>query len=332
MLYADAVQTHARLDCPDPAKGPVDVVLDTDTYNEIDDQFALAYALLSPERIKLHAVYAAPFHNDRSDGPGHGMALSHGEILRVLDRMGVPDDGLVYRGAEAWLPLGEGMPPGSPACDDLIERARAATEGRPLYVLAIGAPTNVAAALLRAPDIADRVVVVWLGGQPLHWPTADEFNLRQDLRASRAILSGRAPLMLVPCEQVAQSLRTTTAELDAYLAGRSPIGTYLAEIFAAYRGSYLQKPGLSKEIWDLAPLAWLLNPAWAPSTIEASPVLTDQLTWSVDHGGTSSAWCDRSIETRSSPTFSPRPRRKAQQRERCRERIAEGVHPGRCEC
>ena len=30
----------------------VDMVLDTDTYNEIDDQFALAYAALSPERIR----------------------------------------------------------------------------------------------------------------------------------------------------------------------------------------------------------------------------------------------------------------------------------------
>ena len=41
-------------------------VLDTDTYNEIDDQFALVQALLSPDRITLEAVYAAPFHNSQS--------------------------------------------------------------------------------------------------------------------------------------------------------------------------------------------------------------------------------------------------------------------------
>ena len=57
------------------------MVLDTDTYNEIDDQFALAYAVLSPERIDLQAVYAAPFKNQRSESPGDGMEKSYQEKL-----------------------------------------------------------------------------------------------------------------------------------------------------------------------------------------------------------------------------------------------------------
>ena len=36
----------ARLSRP---TGPVDVVLDTDTYNEIDDQFAVSYLICSAE-------------------------------------------------------------------------------------------------------------------------------------------------------------------------------------------------------------------------------------------------------------------------------------------
>ena len=50
----------------EPPTGKVRMVLDTDTYNEVDDQFALAYALRSEDRIDLEAVYAAPFFNDRS--------------------------------------------------------------------------------------------------------------------------------------------------------------------------------------------------------------------------------------------------------------------------
>ena len=38
-----------RLTLPD---GRLDMVLDTDAYNEVDDQFALSYALLSPQRLK----------------------------------------------------------------------------------------------------------------------------------------------------------------------------------------------------------------------------------------------------------------------------------------
>ena len=66
---------------------PVRAVLDTDTYNEVDDQFALAYAALSAG-IDLEAVYAAPFLNDRSRDPEDGMEKSFEEALQVLSRLG----------------------------------------------------------------------------------------------------------------------------------------------------------------------------------------------------------------------------------------------------
>ncbi len=43
---------------------PLEVILDTDTANEIDDQFALAWALLSPKKINLIGVTAEPFSFD----------------------------------------------------------------------------------------------------------------------------------------------------------------------------------------------------------------------------------------------------------------------------
>ena len=39
-----------------PEARPVDMVLDTDTYNEVDDQFALCLSLLSPDRVTLRAA------------------------------------------------------------------------------------------------------------------------------------------------------------------------------------------------------------------------------------------------------------------------------------
>jgi purine nucleosidase len=44
-----------------PPTSPVRIVFDTDTKNEIDDQFALAWALLSPQQITIEAVVAVPF-------------------------------------------------------------------------------------------------------------------------------------------------------------------------------------------------------------------------------------------------------------------------------
>ena len=75
-----------------PAEKPVAMVFDTDTYNEIDDQFALVYALISPE-LRVEAVYAAPFLNNRSKSAQEGMEKSHEEILRVLGKLGVAAEG-----------------------------------------------------------------------------------------------------------------------------------------------------------------------------------------------------------------------------------------------
>ena len=141
---------------------PAPMVLDTDTYNEIDAQFALVYALLSPE-LRVEAVYAAPFHNSRSTGPGDGMEKSYEEILRILKTMGRSPDRFAFRGSTDYLRQ-PGQPQRSPAALDLVSRARRYSSENPLYVVAVGAITNVASAILIDPEITRRIVVVWLGG------------------------------------------------------------------------------------------------------------------------------------------------------------------------
>ena len=276
-----------------PPAGPVRAVLDTDTYNEVDDQFALAYALLAPERIALEAVYAAPFLNQRSDGPGDGMQRSYDEILRVLDKMGRDDFAAnVFHGSRSYLPA-PAEPVASPAADDLCTRAAGCTAEQPLYVLAIGAPTNVAAAILADPALIERIVVVWLGGNPLEFPTASEFNLQQDLHASRVLFDSGVPLMHIPCRNVAEHLRTTIPELEACLRGRSALADYLVDIVRGYHAEHF---AWSKVIWDISTVAWLLEPGWVPSHLDHAPILTAQLTYSRDpsrHLIRCASHCDR---------------------------------------
>lgn len=269
---ADSVRISRML----PPTGPVRMVLDTDTYNEIDDQFALVYALLSPERLTVEAIHAAPFHNDRSDGPEDGMEKSHAEILRLLSRLGRAPEGFVYKGARAWLPAAD-RPLPSEAAEDLIRRSREGTQ--PLYVVAIGAITNVASALLMDPTLGERIVLVWLGGHVVHWPDTNEFNLQQDLHAARIVMDGRVPLIRLPCADVVDHLLTTQPEIEHHCRGRGAIGDYLADIYA---GFYRDHYGRSKVIWDIAAVAWLVNPAWVPTVLRHSPVLEDTKRWSLD--------------------------------------------------
>ena len=165
----------ARLE-PPPA-GRVAMVLDTDTFNEIDDQFAIVQALLSPERLDLRAIYAAPFYNTRSDSPGDGMEKSYDEILELLQRMDVEPEGLVHRGSTEILQDWDHPVP-SPAASDLVAQAQAMPEGELLYVVAIACITNVASAILMEPSIIEKIVVVWLGGTANDWPTNLEYNLQ----------------------------------------------------------------------------------------------------------------------------------------------------------
>ena len=106
----------ARLSRP---TGPVDVVLDTDTYNEIDDQFAVSYLICSAEKLHLQAIYAAPFFNEKSTGPADGMEKSYQEILNILTLMGKDElKKSVYKGSTGYL-SDEETAVESPAAADL---------------------------------------------------------------------------------------------------------------------------------------------------------------------------------------------------------------------
>jgi purine nucleosidase len=279
MVQMPQITDAVRFDRLRPPTGKIRMVLDTDTYNEVDDQFALVYALLSPERIQVEAIYAAPFHNSRSSGPADGMEKSYEEIMRLLDKLAWPADNLVYRGATAYLDKSL-APVQSEAVTDLIERALASPFDDPLYVVAIGAITNVASAILIEPSIIERIVVVWLGGHALHWPDTVEFNLKQDVPAAQVVFNSGVPMVLIPCHGVTSHLLTTIPELEAYVSGRGAIGDYLVEIVKGYHHDHV---GWSKVIWDISTIAYLVDPSWVPTQLVHSPILTDQVTWSVDH-------------------------------------------------
>lgn len=260
----------------EPPTGTVSIVLDTDTYNEIDDQFAVVHAMLS-EQIAVEAIYAAPFYNSRSSDPGDGMEKSYEEIHRVLDKLDHQHEDFVLRGSKTYLPSHD-QPVESDAAADLIQRAMAKRD-KPLYIAAVGAITNVASAILMEPRIIERIVLVWLGGQPLYWHNAREFNLAQDIPASQVIFNSGVPLVHIPCKNVSEHLRTTVPEMERYAKGHGAIGDYLYEIFAAYHADHF---AWSKVIWDIAAIAWLINPQWMPSHIYPSPILTSECTWSFD--------------------------------------------------
>lgn len=236
---------------------PLDVVLDTDAYNEIDDQFAIAYLLRSAKRLNTKAIYAAPFYNTLSQGPADGMEKSYQEIFHILSLCG-REDIPVFRGSEAFLP-DERTAVISPAAEDLAKRAMTYSPENPLYVVAIGAITNVASALLLEPAICDRICVVWLGGHAHHWHDTVEFNMMQDYAAARVVMENAANFVQLPCKGVVSEFATTAPELEALLFDKNPLADYLARNTVRFMSQKGYSGIWSKPIWDVTAVAWLLN-------------------------------------------------------------------------
>lgn len=267
-------QIIERLKLPD---GKIDIVIDTDTYNEVDDQFALVYALRSHDRLNVKAIYAAPFFNSRASSPADGMEKSYDEIFKVMDRMnlGTPDN-FVKKGSTRYLQSVD-TPCKNDAAYDLIEKALAAKN--PLYIVAIGAITNIASAILLEPKILSKIIVVWLGGHAFGWPDTVEFNLKQDVLAANVIFDSGVPLVLLPCKGVVSHLSTTLPELEKHIEKSSPIGAYLTQNIREYQKD---KYVFSKVIWDAAAIAYLINSSWVQTKIMSSPSVSDKITWSFD--------------------------------------------------
>lgn len=249
-------QNPGMLQCPDY---PVDVVLDTDTFNEVDDQFALAYLLQNQERLRLQAIYAAPFCNEKAETPGEGMEKSYREILKVLDLAGEEKlRGRVYRGADRFL-TDRQTPVESAAARDLVRRAGQYTKENPLYVAGIAAATNLASALLLDPSIAERVVVLWLGGSGFHCAGMEEFNLCGDIPAAQVLFEKSEALVQLPCWGVVEHFSVSRPELERYLVGKNPLADYLASYAIQEVEEWAEGPVWTKAIWDVAAVGWILN-------------------------------------------------------------------------
>lgn len=252
------------------------IILDTDTYNEIDDQFALAYAMLSPDKVELLSVNAAPFLNSRSTSAADGMEKSYNEIFRIM-KLVDPDANIpVYRGSTSFL-TDKNTPVESPACDNIINTVMNSDEL--VYIVAVGAITNVASAIIKCPEIVNRTVVIWLGGHALHWQDTREFNLKQDVAAAQIVLDSKVPFVQIPCNGVCTEFLTTVPELEYYLRGKNELCDYLIDIVR----SYTKKPyGWSKVVWDVTAIAAIVEPSALDMVIIPTPILTNDCHFAKD--------------------------------------------------
>jgi len=274
------------------------IIIDTDAYNSIDDQFALMHMLLSEKNrgdVSILGITAAPFYKElrNTDSYKHGMELSYQEIINVINTLAFKWNGLVKKGSVISLDETNCIPVESDAADFICEVSRSHKEDEfPIYILALGSLTNVASAILKDPHIINNLVVCTLGGVPFDFYGFKDFNYQQDINAANFVFSCGIPIVHFPTFTVTEQLRTSRWELEAHI-GNSKSGKFLYNRFIEFVDEY---PGSNKQIWDLAPGAWIINPDWFISKINKTKKFTFDNVWKTSpetHPLRSILWLDR---------------------------------------
>lgn len=234
--------------------GMVDVVIDSDAANELDDQFAISYLLRSTEKLNTVALYAAPYGWER--GAKEAMERSYQEIHTLLNLTNMKKP--VFYGSHKYLD-DETTPVVSDAALDLATRANTYSPENPLYVIAIGAITNVASAILLNKAVAENTVVVWLGGNAHHYHDAAEYNLCQDIAAVRVVMNSGVPFVQLPCAGVVSAFTVSNTDFEYWFKGKNPLADYLYKkaISIGVRDTCFK--AWSRGICDVAAVGWLLN-------------------------------------------------------------------------
>lgn len=259
-----------------PEAKKVRVIVDSDAACEADDPFAIAHALMC-EKFIVKAVFAEHFCEEGST------KRSFDEIQRVVKVMKkkVP----VLMGETG--PMSEkGTDEISEASAFLIEEALR-EDDKPLYVLCIGAITNIATAIQACPEIVSRMTVVWIGGQNHEHSTSEvrEFNAGNDIKAANLVLGSGVKFWQIP-NDVYGSMRISLAEIQMRIAPCGEIGKHLFEQMESYNRSDRAgwTPGESWTLGDSPAVGVVMDESCGRYHETEAPVIDEDTTHHFESG------------------------------------------------
>lgn len=258
--------------------GRTDVIFDTDANNEIDDQHAIAYLLMSDKVFNTIAITTNATRN------GGDISLQSLEAQRVTKLVGKAETPVVA-GAQGSF---EDILPnvrdkefdGSAAVKLIIKEAGRHPKDNPLTVIAVGKLTNLALALARKPSIAKRIRLVWLG---TNYPDPGEYNFDNDIPAVNYVLDTKVPfeitLVSYNKDYGTAAVKVSREYAHEHFTGLGPrvaepvegrhggrficFGDYSVDLFD-------NVPELERALYDMSAVAVVKNPSWGvPRTIPA---------------------------------------------------------------
>lgn len=170
----------------------IPVILDTDANNELDDQHAMAYMFFNDSIFDIIGLTV----NTTTDGGN--IEQQYAEAERVMKMCAVKGKYPLIKGADGNF---EDIRPnlekeeydGKDAVEFIISEAKKTREQK-LVLLPVGKLTNVALALVKAPEIAKNIKIIWLG---TNYPQEGEYNMLADVPSMNYVLGQDVEFELV---------------------------------------------------------------------------------------------------------------------------------------
>jgi len=235
------------------------IIIDADTANEVDDLFALSGALSEPN-FNIIGITASQFNT--SPLASLNTALESKKINdKILQLVNISIPSL----------LGSPNPinnitnvENSEASSFIIENARLYSSKNPLHIIILGSCTNVATAIINAPDIVKNIKVFYLGfwHDPLtNSYNKNEFNTRNDPLAINFLLDYSGLDFTVMSATTSQHLVFNRTELEVFLSDNNSLGSYLIDRWDSYKRWWTDEDKENKHwiMWDIAIIEAIAN-------------------------------------------------------------------------
>ena len=248
------------------------VIINTDAKNEVDDQFAIVQAALS-ESMDIKAFIAAHFGTEKSPT---SMRDSYEEIMHVLRLMGREHEFRVLHGGERAMTL-ETEIIESEGARFIVEEAMK-DDDRPLYIAFLGPLTDMAAALLMEPRIAEQnITVIWIGGRD--WPSGGwEYNLQNDIISANVVFKSNVRLWQVP-RNVYRMMPVSFAEMYDKVYPCGELGKYLVENVVAFNNEGIERPKEHRGLGDSPAIGIILFNDCGEWEYRPAPIFDEQMNY-----------------------------------------------------
>jgi inosine-uridine nucleoside N-ribohydrolase len=250
---------------------PQKVIVDMDIGDDVDDAFALALLLQSPD-IEIVGITTAWGDTALRAQLLERMLRETGHS-RIPVAQGITTTGNPQPFTQARYAQRGKLPARIDAIDFMLDQIK--RQPGQITLLALGPLTNIGAAILRDPATFGKLKQVAMMGGSVRAgyrksqyvpsrPADKEYNIVSDIASAQKLFASGVPIVMMPLDST--QIRLDEVERNALLGHGSPVTDALALLYHQWIDAYQPWSSNMPSLFDVVPVTWLIDPQSCPTT------------------------------------------------------------------